>query len=528
MQRPLSYLHPLPWFVLLAMLWLGGHVRGEDLPTQVNAIEMIDYPQVDTSALFFDAKLETLMPWIERYHSIGPDFAKRNELAFRLARRRYGWPARMSLVMSDQRTSVRTKLAVVHYASACYTDAANLGEWHRSLTGGDDVRQVIAGTLMILRSSRALKPDGSDSSWPASGLIDPQGMPQRIIRVLNEHPELALDVILTLDAYGSLALKEAEGIIPLLLSRDTIVSIAAQTAILKMDPHGIAKLLNLNGKPLTHRQIEMVRQHYAFEQSRMIPTQVVYDSRESDGSPQSETSRMRQELQRVLRFQSMHSVIGSEKYLNQQDLGHYFRDQGLPGDWWRLVSREYCSNEHVFSTDDPIQLLQIASALYTKPGARESMLRVLHSDDPGVASAMVELLHNMRLYKVGITKYSDGDLVDPQLIPNELLKVAQRHPHLKVKVAGCLSVYKSLEAPHLDLIVPLLLTDDTHEMQAVRSWITLISPDLADRLEIAYVYSRSANSEEFMRESREDVSVDGAQPLTPRQRKLIENYIKSR
>ncbi len=487
--------------ILLAILWSAATARGQDATTPSIGSQTMDYPDVDTDSFILDVNMETLMPWLERYHSFGDDFSKQNELAFRLSRRPYGWPIRLSLMMADPRTSPKTRHALIHFASAIYTVPIQSQAWHRSLTCVKEEAQLTAGALKILRSARVLRPDGSDLSWPAEGLLDPQGMPQRIGAVLKEHPELALDVILTLEAYGPLALKEAEVLMPFMLSADPAVAAAAQKAILKMDPNGLCRLFHLDGKSLTKEQIEKVRYYPSLTCDHGDMVQQVYDLRESDGSPQSELSRLRNELHRVTRFREIQDECSPSIFIEQQELAYYFLDQNLPGDWWKVLSTVYPEENGIYSNDDP--LLHIASALLTKRNALADLLHVMHEDDPRIAASMLMLLIDMRKYKPGMTDYSDGDMVDPDVIPAELVKVGKRHPHLRVQVAGCLANYESQAAPFVNTIVPLLLGDETRDVQIIRSHITTIDPTLAEKLEITYEYSRDANSDAYWRERQE-------------------------
>ena len=502
--------------LLLVVLCSGNEAWGEDNPKAPMASEAagtLDYPVVDTRSLTFTVNMPAILPWVERYHSFDGDFAKQNELAFRLSRRRYGWLYRMAFVMSDPRTSARTKQAVTHFASASYTNVDNWREWNRSLSGREP--EIIVGVLRMLRAARPLKADGADTSWPGEGLLDPQRMPERIVRVLKENPKLALDVILTLEAYGPLARKEVDVLPSLLLSSDPQAAIASQAAILKMDPQGLGKLFHLEGMPLTEEQVGVIRR-YARSSADDWPVpwmpQPAYDLRESDGSPLNEQSRLRHELYRFMRFKSDRSIIDPLKYHEERELAIYFSDQKSPGDWWTLLSIVNAEEMGFYFPDD-YQLHQMASALYTKPGARDEMLRVLHSDDPHVAQAMANLLCDMRLYKPGIIEYEQGDLVDPEVIPAELVKVGQRHPHLKVEMAAKLGVYQSHAAACASAIVPLLLKEDTYDVQRIRRCITQVDPKLAEKLEISYVHLRSVESgffnEDAARSEHETEAVDG-------------------
>ena len=397
---------------LVGVLWLaifgwGAGVRGDDDPPESEVpVETTDYPEIDFPSYHFITFTKETMPWLKRYHSFDGDFAKQNELAFRFSRRGWNGPAGLSLVMSDPRTSARSKQAVIHFASACYTDVRDWAYWHEIFRiSSERDTLVVAGMLEILRSARTLKPDGTNTAWPATGLLDPQGMPQRIVGVLKNNPELALDVILTLEAYGPLAQKEAEVLMPFLLSPDPKIVAAAQAAILKMDPQGLAKFFRLDGKPLVKQQSDMIREYTAdASNDPVLKIQPVCDLRESDGSPQSELSRMRHELRRWMRLQNSNRNI-TRGFDKQQELALHFRDQKLPGDWWKVLGVVSPDEGRFFGTNPKGHLDHIASALYTKPGAQADMLRVLHDDDPRIAQAMSELVSGMRLYKPGINSY---------------------------------------------------------------------------------------------------------------------------
>ena len=111
-------------------------------------------------------------------------------------------------------------------------------------------------------------------------------------------------------------------------------------------------------------------------------------------------------------------------------------------------------------------------------------------------------------------------MVDPDVIPGEFVKVAERHPHLKVELAYHLIAYKSHAVPYVNTLVPSLLSNDTHDVRCIRECITKIDPELAKKLEITINDSGSRTS------TWVTFAVDGPPPLTPRQRELIEAYLK--
>ena len=496
-------------------------------PVYSENVQQMDDSQRNSEIKIVDSRLieeiaaEKLQPWLLRYHTLGDDFVQRNSLAFRFSNRNYLWWERMSLMAFDLQNNEETQAAITHLASAYYTNLFHHEGAVQCLRSAEP--QIVAGQLRILRSARVLRPDGSDRAWPAAGPLDPKRLPKHIAMVLKGHPLLAIDVAQTLEVYGPLALKEAGDLVPLLLSKDTAVFAAAQSAIRKMDPQGVAKLFRLDGQPLTTTQRGWIQSYLKKPPAHLLVPPIA-DSRESDGSPQSEMSQRREELWRYLRYSRDWT---QDSYTDQMEIAFNFRDQKLPGDWWRVLSSVEPHAEAEFGLSDGHHyILNFASAFYTKPGAQAEVIRLFQDEDYRIAQGAMGLVVSMRLYKPTATEYDEGELVDPEVMPAHIIKVLERHPYLRGDVAGCLSVYGSHASREVEALVPFLLLDDTTEVQRIRWAITDIDPVVAQRLEITL--ARPVDLSAVDAQLHDDESVEGPSPLTPRQLELIQTHLKSR
>ncbi len=531
--------------VLCAVLmWIfTSHIHGEDRPNMIERHRNAEIPVLSDSNII-NIDVEKLLPWIQRYQSLA-NFDQRHALAFRLAHRGSNWPVRMSLMAIDPEISPENLATVAHLASAHYTnlDMVRDGNEDAVLCLQHPEPRVVAGYLKILRSARALKPDGSDREWPAAGPLDPKRLPKEIALVLKIHPILAIEVAKTLEVYGPLALKEADELLPLLLSQDAAVVDAAQSAILKIDPQGLAKLYRLEGKPMTPLQKDLLESYYSTLHDDLLRNPLAVDPqarpglsrgpadwwrrpavdlRESDGSPQSEMSQRYEELRRFLRFRRDAIDVDLEQ---DKEVAFYFRDHHSPGNWWRVLSSAYLEREVAFGVEVEDQyILCFASALYTQPGAQAELIRLLQDEDSRIAGGALNLIADMRLFKPGTTEYTDGDLVDPENMPAHIIKVLDRHPHLIDSVALCLRSYGTHASAQAEALVPYLLSDDTATVRCMRRGITATAPALAQKLEITFAVAEDESSNEVMLLD----NVDGPPSLTPKQRELIEAHLKSR
>ena len=518
--------------LLFALCGSASPLRSEELQAAAETQGNGEYPATNSSgdklitatnsSRLKWIETEKLQPWIERYQSLGADFGHRNALAFRFAKRNYGWWDRMSLMAWDPQTTEESLAAIAHLASAYYTNLSQQQDVVRCLRNSEP--RIVMGQLRILRVARELRPVGTDLTWPTSGPLDPVRLPKYIVIVLEQHPELSLEVARSLEVYGTSAMKEAGDLIPLLVAEDAAVAAAAQSAIRKMDPQGITKLFRLEGQPLTPSQREWI--HGYLKKLIAFPVRLpIVDCRESDGSPQSEMSQRYEELRRYLRF---YGVPDDRTYAGQMAAALHFRDQNRPGDWWRVLSSVYPHAEAefgIYRAND--HLLRFATALYTKPGSQAELIRLLQDEDYRIAEGALGLVITMRQYKPGLKNYSDGDLIDTDVMPAHIIRILDRHPHIGHIVASCLSVYGTHASAQVEALVPLLLSDDTTVVKRVRTAITAIDPGLAQQLEITRVQLADGsdfNLEEYL---SDDASVDGPSPLTPRQRELVQAHLKS-
>ncbi len=459
--------------------------------------------------------------WVVQYRSMADHFSDRNAFVFRCSRSQKMWCYNLSVLVADPKTTADEHRAIVHLVSAFYTK----GEAPMSVciglqSSGEPAN--VAGLLKILQSARELRPDGSDAVWPDSGPLGPRLLPKYIAVVLEKHPELNIDVAQTLEVYGPMALKEAGTLLPLLLSEDPQVVAAAESAIRKMDPDGLAHLCQFNGSlPLTQNQRQAIRQ--AIER---LP---VVDVRESDGSEQSETSKQSEVLrqydvlrkrewstqwERIHREQLPSATASMSEF--DHELARQFCRQQLPGKWWKTIvcaTADIELNTLSFSPFIPV----LASALYTMPGAHDEILELLRDDDPRIVEGTMFLICHLRGVSADQEYDLNGERVAPHVMPDEFAQVLKRHPHLNVSVAGCLQSYGKHASKQAEALVPHLLSEEVYVVAAMSAVITSLNPEMAKSLEVTRTdFSFNIEYPQTM------------EPLTTRQRELIESHLAMR
>ena len=440
--------------------------------------------------------------WLLEYRTYGTDFGKCNDFAFRCSH--YGdlWFLMMSSLASDPATTQDAMVAMSHIASAFYCTRTGPSELCDCLN--DEDAWVVAGQLKLLRTACELKPDGSDRAWPSGSPLGATRLPRYIIRVLDKHPELAVDVCLTLERYGPFAQDACDQLLPLLLCNETEVVDAATSAIRQIDPDGLYTSLELDcGSPLPQRQRALVQ-----KQLESVP----HRNADADISEVPEYNILRKYVRTEWKYGD--GTTPDEAFELDQEEALRFQREKPRANWWNILSTAYIDPE---MRDQAARRMipLFASAIYFELESQADVLSVLHSQDSRLAESAMYLIWQVRAIRKGRRHSLEGDLVSPDVMPAEFVKVLQRHPHLYVSVAKCMRFYGKHAVAHVNVLTPHLLSEDVYVVNATRAIITRIDPALAENLGI------SLPGYLFINEHYRNL-----EPLTPQQRDALSSYLE--
>lgn len=433
---------------------------------------------------------ELLVPIIKEYLSL-TDFDSRNGFAFRFANRWQSgdWLIRVAANASNPKLLEEEKHCVFHLASAMCTKNAGTVNMNVLLNLHDDV--LTMGVLNILLESRELSPDGSDHSWPHSGPMGNSCIRAELVKLLAI-PKFSKKASEVLGCYGEKGIDAIHKLVPVLLLDDASSQLAAASAILAIDPNGVAKTIGLTAnEPLSSSQKKKISDWIRSQRLKPQPPfeQVLHYVKE--------TSAMAFEEQRA---------AAKRWKLNEYD-----------SEWWaQLVLVADISPDHYLQT-----LQVLFSELYSMPNSKKEIIKVLQGKDRSAIRGMLFLLEGFFHFEPGSSigrvpklRVYDDDLV---FWPRYVATVLDRFPDLSVEVARTLAMYPGAEAKkEAKRVIPFMLTNDPNQTIRLRRFFTDIDKETATMLGIAM-----SGEEELMASLS-----DQARVLTPEQRTKVQSFLR--
>ncbi len=433
---------------------------------------------------------ELLAPVMKEYLNL-VDFESRNGCAFRFANRWQSgeWWVRLAANASDPNLSEKEKQCVYHLASAMYTKRSGNVNINILLGLNDDV--LTTGVLNIILESRELRPDGSDHSWPNSGPFGNRFVRAELVKLLAI-PKFSKKASDVLGGYGGKGIDVIDKLVPVLLLDDSSSKLAAVSAILAIDPNGVAKELGLTAnEPINISQQKKIHDCVRAQRAKMqFPFEQVMHYVKETSATDFDGKRA-------------NAITWKRNYYDSE--------------WWaHLALAADVSPNH------DLQILQILSSeLYLMPKSKKEIIKVLQGEDRIAVRGMLFLLEGFFQFEPGSSigrvpklRVYDDDLV---FWPRYVATVLDRFPDLSVEVARTLAMYPGAEAKkEAKRVIPFMLTNDPNQTIRLRRFFTDIDKETATMLGIAM-----SGEEELMASLS-----DQARVLTPEQRTKVQSFLR--
>ena len=410
-----------------------------------------------------EAALKKSFPWLNEWKN-ADSFAAKQKIASRFASRdqQQNWES-LALVAVNPNLFSQHRGALAHLASAAYHRIH--GHMFLDTCLKHDDPRVVEGTLILLPYLRVLRSDGSDSAWPEDKVLLPPGIALRVSAVIDRHPALGPLVAKTLESFGPAASEAVDRLAPLLQSDRPETIAAAVAAIRTIVPDEVVKNLGLkDGVPMDAEQYKTVKG-------------ILADFSETHAT-RREFSEHYEALLAYCESRSAEAAVPKQ----DPEAEKAFVADLLPEEWWVVLSNamvESDSYQYAYNYLIPF----VASALYFEEGSPAVVQQLLDSDDSRTVAKMIHLIGLTRVHRETSSRYFDGDLIAPEVMPDLFVKALRKHPELCIDVAKGLKQYRLRARKQAPELVPCLLSDDPVVVWEVRHMLGRVDPQLVRQLD---------------------------------------------
>ncbi len=430
---------------------------------------------------------KSLFDDVERYIA-APDYATKGAIAKEVAfSQTHLWEScalRMSTIDLIRDANSRPEESLAHFASVYFHRGPEQKQELISLLQSDDLH-LVRGLLALLREAYDLDANGDLIPKRLGGA---ELLPH-ISRIATRHPELELNVMYTLCAYGGLAKSEIGTLLRIVLSPDDEVSVLARLnlSVSEVDDELVERLgldVAVDG-PLTEDQRDKILGYLKDRgKAPVAGPQKADNSGASCKSLYGDIVRYRSAKDAVARVAIARGVASSQSNLLESCTlrAGYTRTSDL----------------------DQRALAHFVSAYFNRgEKQKQELYSLLHSRDTQLVIGMLWLLWTARdLDPNG--ELNDHKPLGGSEMPPLLSMVIRDRPDLAGVVAITLGYYGPLAKGETATLLRVVLSDSESDSQHAKQALSSIDFD--------GVYSK--------------FSLDPDQPLTKEQRTAIEAYLQ--